>query len=149
MGFRNRVGIGLSYRPTRLQRLANSLEWIPWLLKSLKIRSQVAVSGAMVTAASEQVLETAVAVGVNPQTPAFTGKFLVFFAYSSYVRKISIFLEMQNICADQKDLIFKLFHTKITLYKRLAIFPSPIGMPINKLSLARNNLIIFGQGEFV
>ncbi len=29
----------------------------------------------MVTAASEQVLETAVAVGVNPQTPAFTGKF--------------------------------------------------------------------------
>ncbi len=42
MGARNRVGIGLSYRPARLHRLAESisLESIPGLLKSLKIPSQ-------------------------------------------------------------------------------------------------------------
>jgi hypothetical protein len=33
--------------------------------------------------------------------------------------------------------------------KRLASFPSPPWMSITKLSLARNNLIIPGQGEFV
>jgi hypothetical protein len=39
MGARNRVGIGLSYRPARPHKLA---EWIPWnrFLGSLKIRSQ-------------------------------------------------------------------------------------------------------------
>jgi hypothetical protein len=66
---------------------SDSLESILGLIKSFKIRSQVTVSGAMVTAASEQVLETAVAVGVNHQTPAFTGKFQhkgIFFADSSY-----------------------------------------------------------------
>ncbi len=38
MGARNRGGIGLSYRPARLQRLA---EFIPWnrFLGSLKIRA--------------------------------------------------------------------------------------------------------------
>ncbi len=39
--------------------------------------------------------------------------------------------------------IFKL-HCK----KLLAIFPSPAGMSLTKLSLAGNNLIIPGQGEF-
>jgi hypothetical protein len=39
MGARNRVGIGLSYRTARLHRLAETLESIPWLLKSLKIPS--------------------------------------------------------------------------------------------------------------
>jgi hypothetical protein len=38
MGARNRVGIGLSYWPARLHRLAES---IPGLLKSLKIPTQV------------------------------------------------------------------------------------------------------------
>ena len=38
MGARNRVGIGLSHRPARLHRLAES---IPGLLKSLKIPSLV------------------------------------------------------------------------------------------------------------
>jgi hypothetical protein len=37
MGARNRVGTGLSYRPARLHRLAES---ILGLLKSLKIRAQ-------------------------------------------------------------------------------------------------------------
>jgi hypothetical protein len=37
MGARNRVGIGLSYRPARLHRLA---ELFPGLLKSFKIRAQ-------------------------------------------------------------------------------------------------------------
>jgi hypothetical protein len=32
--------------------------------------------------------------------------------------------------------------------KRLAVFPSPAGMSLTKLSLAGNNLIIPGQGEF-
>jgi hypothetical protein len=32
--------------------------------------------------------------------------------------------------------------------KRLSNFPSPAGMSITKLSLARNNLVIPGQGEF-
>jgi hypothetical protein len=38
MGARNRVGIGLSYRPARLQRLA---ELIPGLLKTLQRRHAV------------------------------------------------------------------------------------------------------------
>jgi hypothetical protein len=39
MGARNRVEIGLSYRPARLHRLAElTLESIPGLLKRLKIR---------------------------------------------------------------------------------------------------------------
>jgi hypothetical protein len=32
--------------------------------------------------------------------------------------------------------------------KRIAAFPSPAGMSLTKLSLARNNLIHTGQGEF-
>ncbi len=32
--------------------------------------------------------------------------------------------------------------------KRLAVFPSPAGMSLTELSLAGNNLIIPGQGEF-
>jgi hypothetical protein len=32
--------------------------------------------------------------------------------------------------------------------KRLAIFPSPAGMSISKLSYARHNFFIPGQGEF-
>jgi hypothetical protein len=32
--------------------------------------------------------------------------------------------------------------------KRFAIFPSPAGMSLTKLSLAGDNLIIPGQGEF-
>ncbi len=43
MGARNRVGIGLSYRPARLHRLAEiySLESILGLLKSKKIRALI------------------------------------------------------------------------------------------------------------
>jgi hypothetical protein len=40
MGARNRVGIGLSYRPARLHRLAELIPWnIPGLHKRLKIRA--------------------------------------------------------------------------------------------------------------
>ncbi len=39
MGARNWVGIGLSYKPARLHRMAASLESIPGLLTSLKIPS--------------------------------------------------------------------------------------------------------------
>jgi hypothetical protein len=35
-----------------------------------------------------------------------------------------------------------------TVKKMLAIFPSPTGMSSTKLSLAGNNQIIPGQGEF-
>jgi hypothetical protein len=38
MGARNLVGIGLSFRPARIHRLA---ELIPGLLKSLKIRAMI------------------------------------------------------------------------------------------------------------
>jgi hypothetical protein len=40
MGARNREGIGLSYRPARLHRLAELMPWesIPRLIKTLKIR---------------------------------------------------------------------------------------------------------------
>ncbi len=42
MGARNHVGIGMSYRPTRLHRLAELCHGIgPGLLKSLKIRALV------------------------------------------------------------------------------------------------------------
>jgi hypothetical protein len=37
---------------------------------------------------------------------------------------------------------------KYTVKKRLAIFPSQAEMSLTKLSLAGNNLIIPGQGEF-
>ncbi len=41
------------------------------------------------------------------------------------------------------------FQTKILhCKKRLAVFPSPAGMSLTKLSLARNNRIIPLQGEF-
>jgi hypothetical protein len=43
MGARKRTGIGLSYRPARLHRLAES---IPGLPKSLKIQSLGAINGA-------------------------------------------------------------------------------------------------------
>ncbi len=36
-----------------------------------------------------------------------------------------------------------------TVKKRLPVFPSPAGMPLTKLSLAGNNLIIPGQRDFV
>ncbi len=68
----------------------------------------MAVSGAVVTAASEQVLETAVAVGVNHQTQAFTGKFqhkgVFFFADSSYCTYVyeKCLLEIKYMCADQE-----------------------------------------------
>jgi hypothetical protein len=41
MGARNRFGIGLTYRPARLHRLAgiDSLESIPGAFKSVKIRA--------------------------------------------------------------------------------------------------------------
>jgi hypothetical protein len=35
-----------------------------------------------------------------------------------------------------------------TVKKSLAVFPSPVGMSLTKLSLAGNNLIIPGHGEF-
>jgi hypothetical protein len=35
-----------------------------------------------------------------------------------------------------------------TVKKKLAIFPSPAGMSLTKISLAGNNLIIPGQEEF-
>ncbi len=35
-----------------------------------------------------------------------------------------------------------------TVKKRLAIFLSPVGMSLTKLSLAENNLFFSGQGEF-
>ncbi len=43
MGTRNRLGIGVSYRPARLRRLSeliHSVESISGFLKSLKIRAQ-------------------------------------------------------------------------------------------------------------
>ncbi len=39
---------------------------------------------------------------------------------------------------------FRILHCK----KRLAVFPSPAGMSLTKLSLGGNNLIIPGQWEF-
>jgi hypothetical protein len=42
MGARNRVGIGLSYRPARIHRLVETNPWtIPGFHKSSKIPSQV------------------------------------------------------------------------------------------------------------
>jgi hypothetical protein len=39
-------------------------------------------------------------------------------------------------------------HCTVHCKTGLAVFPSPVGMSIAKLSLARNNLIIRGQGNF-
>ncbi len=50
MGARNRVGIGLSYRPARLHKLAeHSLESIPELHKRSKIRAQGKGTMALIT----------------------------------------------------------------------------------------------------
>jgi hypothetical protein len=45
---------------------------------------------------------------------------------------------------------FNIFRKKNTLHckERLGVFPSLAGMSLTKLSLAGNNLIIPGQGEF-
>jgi hypothetical protein len=62
--------------------------------------------------------------------------------------------DILNLCST-----YVLFFTKVHCKKRLAIFPSPIGMSqtklsltgnnlLTKLSLAGNNFIIPGQGEF-
>jgi hypothetical protein len=40
------------------------------------------------------------------------------------------------------------FFTKTHCKKRFAIFPSPAGMSLTKLSLAEKILIIPGQGDF-
>jgi hypothetical protein len=42
----------------------------------------------------------------------------------------------------------KIKTTQLHCKKRLAIFPSPAGMSLTKLSLAGNILIILGQGGF-
>jgi hypothetical protein len=39
-------------------------------------------------------------------------------------------------------------NTGLHCKKRLAVFPSPGGMSLTKLSLAGNDLIISGQGQF-
>jgi hypothetical protein len=39
-------------------------------------------------------------------------------------------------------------HSLLHCEKKFTIFPSPAGMSLTKLSLAGNNLIILGQGEF-
>jgi hypothetical protein len=41
-------------------------------------------------------------------------------------------------------ILINLLHCK----KRFAVFPSPAGMPLTRLSLAGNNLILPAQGEF-
>jgi hypothetical protein len=43
---------------------------------------------------------------------------------------------------------YKETYKKLHCKKRLAIFPSPAGMSLIKLSLAENNLFIPGQAEF-
>ncbi len=58
----------------------------------------------------------------------------ILFDYSSSQKK-SLFADLQ---------IWGYLHCK----KRLAVFPSPAGMSLTKLSLVGNNLIIPGQGEF-
>jgi hypothetical protein len=54
MGTRNRVRVGLSYRPARFYRLAES---IPGLLKSLKIPSLVLSHVALATFRSVFILK--------------------------------------------------------------------------------------------
>jgi hypothetical protein len=39
-------------------------------------------------------------------------------------------------------------HLDYTVKKKMIVFPVPAGMSLTKLSLAGNNLIIPGQGEF-
>jgi hypothetical protein len=46
------------------------------------------------------------------------------------------------------DIIFHTQWKEIHRKKRLAIFPSPAGMSLTKLSLVGNNLIIPAQREF-
>jgi hypothetical protein len=49
--------------------------------------------------------------------------------------KLLLLLQLMQLCSPY------------TVKKRLAIFPSPTGMSLTKLSLAGNNLMILGQGE--
>ncbi len=50
--------------------------------------------------------------------------------------------------ATDKPPISSLTICTLHCYKRFAIFPTPAGMSLTKLSMAGNNLIITVQGEF-
>ncbi len=63
----------------------------------------------------------------------YTPKCVMFYSYT--VKKLSL------------KSLYKSVHS-LHCKKRLAVFPSPAGMSLTKLSLAGNNLIIPTQGEF-
>jgi hypothetical protein len=67
-----------------------------------------------------------------------------FFQYIFKVSYTVMLREVQLSC--QRTLLLSDFflHCK----KRFMTFPSPAGMSLTKLSLAGNNLILPGQGEF-
>ncbi len=69
MGARSRVGIELPYRPARLHRQAEliSLESIPGLLKSLKIRTQDTCMCIILYTAADPNIFMAKSVGVLKQ----------------------------------------------------------------------------------
>jgi hypothetical protein len=93
------------------------------------------------------------------ERPFLLLKFYRFFKrfFVSTMKTVSFVFEKQEeirrsdnlISSLQRLLTLSSTRNYITIHckKRLPFFPSPAGMSLTKLSLARNNLIIPGQGE--
>jgi hypothetical protein len=69
---------------------------------------------------------------------------VLYVVYSLYAVSLIMFLTIGTVEREYVEIDINHF----TLKKRLAIFPSPAGMSLTKLSLAGNNLILPGQEEF-
>jgi hypothetical protein len=69
---------------------------------------------------------------------------------SSKERKFPEKRESVHMGSLRRSINQRIYHLCYTVHckKILAVFPSPAGMSLTKLSLAGNNLIISGQGEF-
>jgi hypothetical protein len=80
-----------------------------------------------------------------PVWHAFGTDMLQFYAK----KKLTIFsLSFTGLENCRKSLCLADFHCTCTVKKRLPVFPSPAGMLLTESSLAGNNLIFPGQGQF-
>jgi hypothetical protein len=59
-------------------------------------------------------------------------------------KRYTVHVQSSMLLAVERDKSCMSIHCK----KSLTIFPSPAGMSLTKLSLAGNNFIVTGQGEF-
>jgi hypothetical protein len=128
---RNRVEIGLSHRPARLHSLAKSIPW-NWFRGFLSVYK--------------------FGLCFNPGLP---GRLLgvEHFSCPALLPEGECILwwnQREGASLVQSTIMFPPVRDILGMHckKRFAIFPSPAGMSLTKLSLAGNNLIYPVQGEF-